>query len=185
MLALPRGGVPVAAEVATALAAPLDVVLVRKLGHPTQRELALGALGEGGVVVHNVDLMERTAPDPEQFAAVVAAEGEELDRRVRGYRGGRAAVSVAGRSVIVVDDGLATGATARAALEVIGRLGASSTVLAVPVAPRSAVAAMEQVADAVVCVIVADDLGAIGSWYEDFHQVSDAQVLDVLGSFPA
>lgn len=182
VLALPRGGVPVAAEVATALDAPLDVVVVRKLGHPRQPELALGALGEGGVIVHNDDLMARTNPDPAALAEVAEAEQQELARRVERYRGGREATTVEGRPVIVVDDGLATGATARAACQVVRRLGASSVTLAVPVAPSDAVAVMDAVADDVVCVDTPRNFGAIGSFYDDFTQVPDAAVIAILAS---
>lgn len=182
VLGLPRGGVPVAAEVADGLGAPLDVVVVRKLGHPRQPELALGALGEGGVVVHNEDLMARTNPDPAALAEVTAAEREELARRVERYRGGREAVPVVDRAVIVVDDGLATGATARAACQVVRRLGASSVTLAVPVAPVDVVAAMDAVADEVVCVATPRNFGAIGNFYDDFAQVPDADVIAILAS---
>lgn len=182
VLGLPRGGVPVAAEVADGLGAPLDVVVVRKLGHPRQPELALGALGEGGVVVHNEDLMARTNPDPAALAEVTAAEREELARRVERYRGGREAVPVVDRAVIVVDDGLATGATARAACQVVRRLGASSVTLAVPVAPVDVVAAMDAVADEVVFVATPRNFGAIGNFYDDFAQVPDADVIAILAS---
>jgi putative phosphoribosyl transferase len=139
VVALPRGGVPVGAEIAAALGAPLDVIVVRKIGHPLEPELGIGAIGEGDVVVVNRALADRTAVSDADLARTIAAERTELDRRASRYREGRGRVPVDGRTVIVVDDGLATGFTARAAIDVLRSSGASQLVLAVPVAPAETI----------------------------------------------
>jgi putative phosphoribosyl transferase len=175
-----RGGVPVAYVVAQVLEAPLDVVVVRKLGHPNQPELGLGAIGEGGVRVINEGLVEQLRVPPEVIDAVAARELDELERRLRTYRGDRPPVPVEGRTAIVVDDGLATGFTARAAVEVMRRRNASSVVVGVPVGPPGAVEALRMVADDVVCVEVTERFFGISEWYVDFHQVSDAEVARLL-----
>jgi predicted phosphoribosyltransferase len=177
VLALPRGGVPVAAQVARALAAPLDVILVRKLGVPAQPELAMGALGEEGVRVLDRDLIARARVRDDQLADVERAERDELARRARTYRGDRAPLPIDGRTVVVVDDGLATGASARAAIAVARARGAATVVLAVPVAPPETVAALRADADVVVSVETPPTMAAIGQWYDDFSQTSDAEVV--------
>jgi putative phosphoribosyl transferase len=180
VLALPRGGVPVGAEVAASLHAPLDVVLVRKLGVPFQPELGMGAIGEGGVEVLDASLVRRAGVTREQLAAVEARERAELARRAASYRGDRNPVPVEGRTVIVVDDGLATGGTARAAIEVVRARGAARVVLAVPIAPTDTVAALQAVADEVVSVETSDHFGALGQWYLDFRPTADAEVVELL-----
>ncbi len=181
VVGMARGGVPVAHEVARILGAPLDVVVVRKLGHPDQPELGLGALGEEGVRVVNEPLVARLAVSAEMIEDVARREATELERRVRAYRGDMAPVEVTGRSVVVVDDGLATGFTARAAVEVARRRGAARVVLAVPVGSPEAVASLRSVADDVVCVATTARFFGISEWYRDFTQVGDVEVARLLG----
>ncbi|MDH6547047.1 phosphoribosyltransferase [Streptomyces sp. SAI-041] len=180
VLGLPRGGVPVAYEVADALGAPLDVLVVRKLGVPRQPELGFGALGENGVRVLNDDVVAACGLGPAEQAAVEDAERTELERRVSRYRQGRAPVPPAGRTVLIVDDGLATGASADAACEVVRGRGAARIVLAVPVGAASAVARLRRTADEVVCLHSPRFLGAVGAWYHDFTQTSDTEVASLL-----
>jgi predicted phosphoribosyltransferase len=180
VIALPRSGVPVGAEVATALHAPLDVLVVRKLGYPRQPELGIGAIAEGGVQLRNEPLIAELGVTPEQLDGIVALEETELRRRVRRYRGDRPAVPVSGRTVILVDDGLATGFTARAAIEVLRRQGAYLVVLAVPVGPADVVRELRTHADQVVCLRAPAFFIAIGHWYLDFWPVTDADVAGVL-----
>lgn len=180
VLGLPRGGVPVAAEVARWLAAPLDVLVVRKLGVPRQPEWGFGAIGEGGVRVLNRDVVAEAGLEAAEQEAVEAAERAELDRRVRSYRQGRPASPVAGRTVVVVDDGIATGATAEAACRVVRGQGAARIVLAVPVGPAHSVARLARVADEVVCPRTPEVLGSVGAWYRHFAQVSDEEVTSLL-----
>lgn len=180
VLGMARGGVAVAAEVARALGAPLDVLVVRKLGYPSQPELAMGAIGEGGQRVLNSDVLAQLQVPADVVEQVTARETLELERRLRAYRGEREAMALAGRVVVVVDDGLATGATARAALEVVRHRGAARIVLAVPVAPPSALGALTAAADHVVCAEVSDRFVGIGQWYSDFHQTSDEEVRRIL-----
>ena len=175
VLGLPRGGVPVAAVVADALGAPLDVVVVRKLGVPWQPELAMGAVGEGGVVVRHEEVLRRVGT--EQLASVVARETAEVARRSARLRQGRPAEPLAGRTAVVVDDGLATGSTARAACAVVRAAGAGRVVLAVPVAPPGTV--VEQ-ADELVVVRSPDPFGAVGRWYADFSPTTEQEVVDLL-----
>jgi putative phosphoribosyl transferase len=182
VLALPRGGVPVAAEVATHLGAPLDVLVVRKVGHPHQPELAVGALGEGGVEVLERRSLSRLGVTPAALADTVAREKAELERRVRRYRGSRPRQPVRDRTVIVVDDGLATGASAHAAIEVLRRSGAARVILAVPVAPPDTVEAMGAVADEVVCLETPARFRAVGLWYDDFGEVGDDEVARLLAA---
>ena len=180
VVGLPRGGVPVAAEVADRLGAELDVIVVRKLGCPWQPELGIGAIAEGGVRVLNDALVEEVGIGRDQLDAETAREGAELARRVGRYRGDRAPIPVANRVVIVVDDGLATGYTARPAIESLRRRGARRVILAVPVAPEDSIAAMRDVADEVVVVDVPSWFLSIGEFYEDFSQTSDAEVVGLL-----
>ncbi|HEX5847544.1 MAG: phosphoribosyltransferase [Rhodoplanes sp.] len=186
VLALPRGGVPVAAEVAAALDAPLDLVLVRKLGVPIQPELAMGAVVDGTapIVVRNEDVIRLTGVSEEDIEAVCAEELAEIERRRGRYLGTRARVDIAGRVAIVVDDGIATGATTRAALRALRLRGPKKLILAVPVAPTETLAAMREEADDVVCLEDYVDFGAIGFFYADFRQVSDNEVIAALKKFP-
>ena len=180
VVGLPRGGLAVAAEVADRLGAPLDIIVVRKIGLPWQPELGIGAVAEGGIRVLNDVLVEEVGIEPIELEAATARERVELARRVHRYRGERSAVPVDGRVVIVVDDGLATGYTARAAIEAIRRGGARRVILAVPVAPEDSVAAMRGVADEVVVVDTPPRFFAIGDFYEDFAQTSDEEVVSLL-----
>ncbi|MFB7590098.1 alpha/beta family hydrolase [Streptomyces sp. NPDC056169] len=180
VLGLPRGGVPVAAQVADALDATLDICLVRKLGVPQQPELAMGALGEGGVRVLNEHVLRETGVGERDLAAVEEREHVELEQRTQRYRGSRPPVPLDGRTVVVVDDGLATGATALAACRVVRAKGAARIVLAVPVAPRGWTARVGGEADETVCVREPDFFYAIGQFYRDFSQTTDAEVLACL-----
>lgn len=180
VLALPRGGVPVAAEVARVLGAQLDVIVVRKLGLPFQPELGFGAIGEGGARLIDVDLVRRLGLTERDIARVEAAEQRELARRVAQYRDGRAPVAIEGRTVIIVDDGLATGATARIAVHIARARGAGRVVLAVPVAPLEAVRELQHDADEVVTVVTPAQFVAVGRWYRDFDQTSDKEVATLL-----
>ena len=182
VVALPRGGVAVAAEVASALQAPLDVLVVRKLGHPGEPELGVGAIAEGGVSVVNRELMAHLGISAVALEQVAEVERTELERRVDRYRGGHPRVPVAGRTVVLVDDGLATGFTARAAIDGLRRAGAGTVWLAVPVAPADTLAELRSIADAVVCLQTPDRFRAIGEWYDDFSQVSDAEVTGLLAT---
>ncbi|MFJ6575479.1 phosphoribosyltransferase family protein [Streptomyces sp. NPDC091368] len=180
VLGLPRGGVPVAVEVAEALDAPLDICLVRKLGVPDQPELAMGALGEGGVRVLNERVIRETGVTERDIAVVEERELAELDQRTRRYRGSRAPVPLDGRTVVVVDDGLATGATALAACRVVRARGAARIVLAVPVAPRGWTTRLGGEADETVGVHAPELFFAIGQFYRDFSQTPDAEVVACL-----
>jgi predicted phosphoribosyltransferase len=180
VLGLPRGGVPVAAEVARALQLPLDVLLVRKLGVPGHEELAFGALAAGGVRVLNADVVELAELDDEAMDAVVARERTELARREQRYRPGRPPLDLAGRTAIVVDDGLATGATMRAAVRAVAELGATRTIAAAPVGSPTACSALAQAAADVVCARAPHGFRAVGAWYADFSEVSDAEVTEAL-----
>jgi putative phosphoribosyl transferase len=179
VLALPRGGVPVGREVAIALDAPLDVYVVRKLGHPAQPELAIGAIAPGGVLLTNDDLLDRLDLSRETVNEIAARERVELERRQTAYRDGPPP-DVAGRTVIVVDDGLATGATMRAALQALRAQSPARLVVAVPVAPRGAVDALADAADDVVVVLAPRDFRAVGQWYDDFAQTTDDEVRELL-----
>lgn len=186
VLALPRGGVPVAAEVATALNAPLDLILVRKVGVPFQRELAMGAVvdGDNPIVVRNEDVILSTGIGEAEFNAVCDAELAEIERRRERYLGGRERVDVAGRTAIVIDDGIATGATTRAALRAVRARNPKRVVLAVPVAPTDSLAALRQEVDDVVCLEDYEFFGAIGFYYRDFRQISDQEVIETLARYP-
>jgi len=180
VLGLPRGGVPVAAEVAATLKAPLDVLVVRKLGLPGQPELAMGAIASGGGLVLNRELLRRLDVSPQTVEAVADAERLELGRRERIFRGDRGALDLAGKTVIVVDDGIATGATVRAAVGAVKAGGAHEVVVAVPVAPPEAVAALESDGATVVCLRQPGELQSVGQWYLDFSQTSDEEVRELL-----
>jgi putative phosphoribosyl transferase len=180
VLGLPRGGVVVAAEVALALHAPLDVLVVRKLGHPAQPELGVGALGEGGVVVLNEDLLARTGVRLDQLEEVRRREEAEMHRRLEAYRRGGPPVTLAGRTVVIVDDGMATGSTALAAIDVVRQHGAERVILAVPVAPPATVERLRAAADEVVCLESPEHFMAIGEWYDDFRQTTDEEVISLL-----
>ena len=180
VLGLPRGGVPVAFEIASVLRAPLDVIVVRKLGVPFQPELAMGAIGEGGVRVENRDVLQSAARSSFELEAVETRERSELERRADQYRDGRPRLELRGRCAVIVDDGIATGSTMRAACQVARALGAARMVVAVPVASRQAAAALPDVCDQVLCVETPEPFYAVGEWYRDFSQTSDEQVVDLL-----
>jgi len=184
VLALPRGGVPVAAEVCRALDAPLDLVLVRKIGAPFQPELAMGAVvdGDAPIVVRNEDVIKLAGESG--FKAICDNELAEIERRRQRYLGGRARVDVEGRTAIVIDDGVATGATTRAALRATRARKPKMLVLAVPVAPTESLAELGADADDVVCLENYEFFGAIGAYYADFRQISDQEVIDILKRFP-
>jgi predicted phosphoribosyltransferase len=186
IIALPRGGVPVAAEVAAVLGAPLDLILVRKIGVPHQPELAMGAVVDGGVpiIVRNEDVIRLAGIDEVEFKAVCDSELAEIERRRQRYLGGRERVDVAGQTAIVIDDGVATGATTRAALRAVRLRNPKRLVLAVPVAPTDSLAVLRGDADDVVCLEDHEFFGAIGLYYADFRQVSDEQVIQILARFP-
>jgi len=182
VLALPRGGVPVAAEVASALDAPLDLLLVRKIGYPRQPELAMGAVVDGSppVIVRNDDIIEAAHVEEAEFIRVCRKELVEIERRRRRYLGGRESVAVAARTVIVIDDGLATGATMRAAVQALRKRNPKTIVVAVPVAPMDTIEALRLQADEIVCLEALAFFGAIGACYEDFRQVADDEVIAIL-----
>jgi putative phosphoribosyl transferase len=180
VLALPRGGVPVAAEVATALGAPLDVLVARKLGAPFQPELGVGAIAEDGIIVLEDATLASLGLTRAGMAETIEQERAELERRVTRYRGDRPREPVAGRTVIVVDDGLATGVTARAALRSIRTAGPARTILAVPVGPPNAQEILAGEADDVVCIEQPERLAAVGQWYRDFEQTDDGTVVALL-----
>lgn len=176
VLGLPRGGVPVAAEVAAALGAPQDVIVVRKLGVPQQPELGMGAVGEDGARVINAEVVRLAGVSVHALEAVEARERAEVRRRARRYRGGRARLRLDGRTAVVVDDGIATGSTARAACLIARAHGAARVVLAVPVAPRGWEVRLAGAADELVCVAAPASFLAIGEFYGDFSQTTDAEV---------
>ncbi|MFI2606679.1 phosphoribosyltransferase family protein [Kitasatospora sp. NPDC018619] len=182
VVALPRGGVPVAAEVAAALGAPLDICVIRKLGVPRQPELGMGAIGEDGVRVLNEQVIRLASVTDRQLAEVERSERAELARRARRYRGDRPPTDLRGRTVVVVDDGIATGSTARAACRIVRERGAARVVLAVPVAPTDWAERLEEVADELVCVDTPSPFYAIGEFYADFSQTEDAEVLRLLAA---
>jgi len=180
VLGLPRGGVPVAAEVARALQAPLDVIVVRKVGVPWQPELAMGAIGEGNAGVVNDGVVRMAGVKPDELSAAQTHTRVEVQRRVRALRGHRPPVQLAGRTAVIVDDGIATGSTARAACRVARAQGAARVVLAIPVAPADAVANLSDAADEVVCLFEPAWFGAVGQFYDDFTPTTDDQVVAVL-----
>ncbi len=180
VLGLPRGGVPVAFEIARRLDAPLDVLVARKVGAPGHRELGIGALAEGGQRVVNAEAMAALALSAEAFERLAVAEQEELERRVLRYRGDRSLPDVAAHDVVLVDDGLATGVTAEAALLSLRQRGARRVVLAVPVSSPGTARRLGALADQVVSLLTPPDLRAVGLWYDDFDQTSDEEVRDLL-----
>ena len=180
VLGLPRGGVPVAYQVARSLGAPLDVFLARKLGVPGQPELAMGAIASGGVRVLHQAVIDALAIAPEVIEEVAAREAEELARREQAYRTGRPPLDVAGRTVVVVDDGLATGATMRAAVTALRAQQVGRIVVAVPVAPREACEEMGREADEVVCSRMPRPFQAVGQWYDDFSATTDEEISAIL-----
>lgn len=180
VLGLPRGGVPVAAEVARALDGELDVLVVRKIGVPWQPELALGAVGEDGVQVVNEAIASACGLTPEQLDDLASRARAQVEARLRQLRAGRPAIPLAGRTAIVVDDGIATGATMRAAVDVVRAHGAARVVLAVPVAAAEAVDALRGSVDELVVLLAPVDLGGVGLWYADFTQTTDAEVASLL-----
>lgn len=180
ILGLPRGGVPVAYEVARALDAPLDVFVVRKLGMPGHSELALGAIASGGIQVFNQSVVRRVGLPNEAIKRVALCEQEELRRRERAYRDDRPAPELRGKVVILIDDGLATGATMRAALQAVRECGPSRVIVAVPSAAAEVCAALCEEADEVVCAITPEPFNAVGLWYEDFTQTPDSEVRRLL-----
>ena len=180
VLGLPRGGVPVAAQVSLALGVPLDVIVVRKIGHPFQPELAVGAIGEGGVRVENEEVVASNPLSAADLAALAEREEVELNRQARRFRNDRPPLDLGGCCAVLVDDGIATGSTARAACQVARAQGASRIVLAVPVAPTTAIAALQDACDLVLCVASPDPFFAVGEWYRDFSPTSDDEVNELL-----
>jgi putative phosphoribosyl transferase len=180
VLALPRGGVPVAFEVARALAAPLDVFLVRKLGLPGQEELAMGAIASGGVRVLNEEVVRGLQIPGEIIDAVAAKEEAELQRRERAYRGDRPPLNVEGRTVILIDDGLATGSTMRAAVAALRQQRPARIIVAVPVGAPETCEQMRSEADQAICAREPEPFHAVGLWYRDFSQTADAEVRELL-----
>ncbi|OAI43231.1 phosphoribosyl transferase [Verrucomicrobia bacterium SCGC AG-212-E04] len=183
VLALPRGGVPVAAEVARRLHAPLDVLVVRKLGLPGQKELAMGAIASGGVRVLNREVVEVAGVPDQVIDAVAAQEQAELERRERIYRGDQPLPEVHAKTVLLVDDGIATGSTMFAAIAALQKLGAGRIIVATPTIARETFHEMREVADDVVAVMVPDDFHGVGQWYENFSQTSDDEVREILVRF--
>lgn len=184
VVGLPRGGVPVAFEVARHLQSPLDVFVVRKLGVPWQPELAMGAIASGGVLVRNDEVLRMLGGAEQALARVEYEERMELKRRERLYRGSRPAVPITGREVIVVDDGLATGATMKAAVLALKQAGAARVVVAAPVGPPDTCTELEALADEVVCLQRPAHFMAVGQWYQDFGQTTDREVQELLEARP-
>jgi putative phosphoribosyl transferase len=180
VLALPRGGVPVAYEVAQRLKAPLDVFLVRKLGVPQQPELAFGAIASGNIQMLNPRIVKAYHISPETVEQVAAMEQQELQRREKTYRDARPAPDVSGKTVILIDDGLATGATVRAAAQALRLRKPGQLVVAVPVAAESACQAIKQEVDAIVCAVTPNPFYGVGKWYDDFSQTTDEEVQQLL-----
>lgn len=183
VLALPRGGVPVAAEIAEYLGAELDLMIVRKLGMPGHEEFAMGAIASGGVRVLNRQVLSYDGASEEAIEQVAKRERQELERRERAYRGDRPWPDMSDATVILVDDGLATGATMSAALEALKPHHPREVVVAVPVAPADTISNLRSSADEVICLATPAHFNAIGQWYQDFHQVSDAEVRQLLDRF--
>jgi predicted phosphoribosyltransferase len=185
ILALPRGGVPVAAEVASSLDAPLDLVIVRKIGVPTQPELAMGAVAEDDEPVRNAEVIELAGISERTFDEVCREERVEIARRRSRYLGGRARSEIKGHVAVIVDDGIATGATTLAAIRAVRKRGPKELILAVPVAPIDTIRRLHTEVDAVVCLETPEIFGAIGYFYRNFSQTSDDEVIATLKRFPA
>ena len=183
VLALPRGGVVTGAEIADRLKAPLDVLIVRKIGHPWQPELAAGAISETGGIVYNEDVASSTGVTKDYLRGEAARQREEISRRQQLYRGGQKLGGLRGKTIILVDDGVATGATMKAAVEMLKREQAGKLIVAVPVAPPATAAELQQMVDVFVCLDIRWDFTAVGNFYEDFRQVSDADVTALLQDF--
>jgi len=181
IVGLPRGGVPVAAEIAASLGAPLEILVVRKLGAPHNPEYGIGAIAEGGTRVFDQEALALLEIEGGELTHIVERESTELRRRVEAYRGDREPVSSRGRTVVVVDDGVATGATDTAALRQIRRQRPRRLILAVPVCPPDSLARLREEADETVCLLAPPQLQGVGQWYADFGQVSDAEVVAALG----
>lgn len=184
VLGIPRGGVPVAAEIARALHAPLDVLVVRKLGVPGYAEFGFGAIGEGGVRVLDADVVSRLGLDPADIERVAQGEREELERRVALYRPGRPTLDLSGRTAVIVDDGAAMGGTMLAAIAVARALGAERVLVAVGVAPHDAADRLRAAADEVLVALSPQEFSSVGQWYRDFSQLSDDEVVRLLGEPP-
>lgn len=182
VLALPRGGVPVAFAVAQALNAPLDVCIVRKLGVPGQKELAMGAIASGGVAVLNFDVINTLGIDKEIIEVVALEELQELQRRDHNYRGDAPPINIKNQTVILIDDGIATGSTMRAAIALIKKQEPTKLIVAVPVAPLSTYEDLQPEVDEIVCLQIPEIMSAIGLWYEDFSQTTDEEVRELLKS---
>ena len=183
VLALPRGGVVTGFEIANRLKAPLDVLIVRKIGHPLQPELAAGAISETGAIVYNEDVASSWGITKEYLRGEAARQREEIARRKQLYRNGQSLVNLRGKTVILVDDGVATGATMKAAVETLKREQAGKLVIAVPVAPPDTAAELRRMADVFVCLDMPEYFMAVGEYYEDFNQVTDADVTELLREF--
>jgi putative phosphoribosyl transferase len=182
VLALPRGGVPVGFEAAQAINASLDIMLVRKLGTPGHEELAMGAIASGGITVFNAELVSRLHIGPELMEAAIKREQQELERREQAYRGNHPLPVVENRHVILVDDGLATGASMRAAVAALRQRNPASVIVAIPVAPPDTVAMLKEEADEVICLAMPEPFSAVGRWYRDFSQTTDEDVKSLLES---
>ena len=184
VLALPRGGVPVAFEIARALGAALDVFVVRKLGTPGHEELAMGAIASGGIIVLNDEVVHSLGIRPEHIDAVARREQAELERRNASYRGNRPLPSLTNRTVILVDDGLATGSTMKAAVQAVKQQHPARVIVAVPVGAPDTCRALSAIADQVICAQTPTSFSAVGQWYRDFSQTSDDEVIALLSSRP-
>jgi predicted phosphoribosyltransferase len=180
VLALPRGGVPVAYEVAKALKAPLDVFIVRKLGVPGHEELAMGAIATGGVRILNDEVVRQLNVPPQMIELTTMREQQELERRERLYRGDKPAPDVRGKTVIVVDDGLATGSTMKVALAALRQQQPAKLIAAAPIAPPDTCESLQEVADEVVCAVTPEPFMAVGAWYRRFDQTTDEEVRDLM-----
>jgi putative phosphoribosyl transferase len=182
VLGLPRGGIPVACEVGAALGAPVDALIVRKLGAPFNPELALGAIAHGGVTVYNDALLEQLGLDESQLEPIRAGELEELERRERTYRADRPPPAIAGNTVVIVDDGMATGATMHAAVVATRALAPARIIVAVPTAAIDAVERLERIADEVVALATPEPYFGVGAWYSQFPQLTDEEVVEALAA---
>jgi predicted phosphoribosyltransferase len=183
VLALPRGGIVTAAEIARRLKSPLDVLIVRKIGHPLQPELAAGAIAETGAIVYNEAVVQSWGVTKEYLRSEAARQREEIARRQQLYRGGHKLVNVRGRTVILVDDGVATGATMKAAVETLKQEQVGKLVVAVPVAPPETAAELREMVDVFVCLETPGNFMAVGNYYSEFQQIADAEVATLLGKF--